>query len=556
MLEVLRSGRLSLGPAIDRFEELFAEKVGAPYAAAVSSGTAGLHLLCAIAGLGEGDEVITTPYSFVASANCFIYEGATPVFADVDERTMNLDPAAVEAAITERTKAIVAVDIFGYPCELDPLRELVRAARPGADPGRLRGARSRVQGQLGRLARRRRRLRLLSEQADDDRRGRDGHDARRGDLAIGSSACATRDAPTAAAGSTMRGSATTTASTTSAPRSGSGSSRSSTRSCRCAAGRGGALRQSCSAGVDGLELPLADDADHVRSWFVYVVTLARGTDRERVIAELERQGIATSRYLPSIHLQAYMRERYGFREGSLSRLGGSLAAHARAPVLHRDRSGGPGTSRRGARGRAGLGEALAVWALFGLQASATLVTYSRLPPEVLYNVDRSGDLAGGLGRDARPAQLPARARRDRARGDRRRAAAARLGGDRALCRDRASGRRRPGRPGRAVDQRRARARRRAGARTDGRGRAEERRRVRAARTRRPAPHRPRGRCSCCSRCRGSPPRPGSTSRGRLHGRGDPAGARRGARRRASRLPPRHCRRAAGADRARALSRAA
>ena len=69
------------------------------------------------------------------------------------------------------------------------------------------------------------------------------------------------------------------------------------------------------AGVEGVEVPLADDADHVRSWFVYVVTLARGTDRERVIAELERQGIATSRYLPSIHLQSYMRERYGFSEG-------------------------------------------------------------------------------------------------------------------------------------------------------------------------------------------------------------------------------------------------
>ena len=130
----------------------------------------------------------------------------------------------------------------------------------------------------------------------------------------GSSACATRAAPTAAAGSTTRGSATTTASTTSAPRSGSGSSRSSTRSSslrQAAAARYGELL----AGVDGLEVPLADDADHVRSWFVYVVTLARGTDRERVIAELERQGIATSRYLPSIHLQAYMRERYGFSEG-------------------------------------------------------------------------------------------------------------------------------------------------------------------------------------------------------------------------------------------------
>ena len=82
-----------------------------------------------------------------------------------------------------------------------------------------------------------------------------------------------------------------------------------------APGCGGQRYGELLAGVDGLEVPLADDADHVRSWFVYVVTLARGTDRERVIAELERQGIATSRYLPSIHLQAYMRERYGFSEG-------------------------------------------------------------------------------------------------------------------------------------------------------------------------------------------------------------------------------------------------
>ena len=108
VVEVLRSGRLSLGPAIDRFEELLAERVGAPYAAAVSSGTAGLHLLCRIAGFGPGDEVITSPVSFVASANCFILEGATPVFADVDPVTLNLDPDAVEAAITPRTRGIVA----------------------------------------------------------------------------------------------------------------------------------------------------------------------------------------------------------------------------------------------------------------------------------------------------------------------------------------------------------------------------------------------------------------------------------------------------------------
>ena len=126
VLEVLRSGRLSLGPTIDRFEELFAAATGAPYAAAVSSGTAGLHLLCVSAGIQAGDEVITTPYSFAASANCFIYEGAVPVFADVNPQTLNLDPAAVEALVTERTKAIVAVDIFGYPCELDELRAIAQ----------------------------------------------------------------------------------------------------------------------------------------------------------------------------------------------------------------------------------------------------------------------------------------------------------------------------------------------------------------------------------------------------------------------------------------------
>src|SRR5436305_15185341 len=120
----MRSGWLSLGPTGPRFESMLAERVDAPHAAAVSSGTAGLHLCMRLAGVGAGDEVITSPYSFADSANCAMYEGATPVFADIDPKTLNMDPAAVEAAVTERTKAIVAVDIFGYPCELDPLLEI------------------------------------------------------------------------------------------------------------------------------------------------------------------------------------------------------------------------------------------------------------------------------------------------------------------------------------------------------------------------------------------------------------------------------------------------
>ena len=124
VLETLRSGQLSLGPMIGRFEEALAARVEAPRVAAVSSGTAGLHLCMRLAGVGPGDEVVTTPFSFVASANCVLYEGATPVFADIDPRTLNLDPAAVEAAITPQTKAILAVHVFGYPAELAELEAI------------------------------------------------------------------------------------------------------------------------------------------------------------------------------------------------------------------------------------------------------------------------------------------------------------------------------------------------------------------------------------------------------------------------------------------------
>jgi perosamine synthetase len=124
LLEVLRSGRLALGPMTDEFERALAERVDAPFVAAVSSGTAGLHLCVKLAGIAPGDEVITTPLSFIASANAIVYEGGTPVFVDVDATTLNLDPAAVEAAITPRTKAILPVDLFGYPIEFDAFGQL------------------------------------------------------------------------------------------------------------------------------------------------------------------------------------------------------------------------------------------------------------------------------------------------------------------------------------------------------------------------------------------------------------------------------------------------
>ncbi len=314
VLDVLRSGRLSLGPTIERFEQLVAERVGAPHGVALSSGTAGLHLLSRIAGLGPGDEAITSPFSFVASANCFVLEGATPVFADIDPRTLNLDPRAVEAAITERTKAIVAVDIFGYPCELDELRALAErhglaliddacealgALYKGAPVGShgtsavfafypnkqiatgeggIVTTHSEEEANL---------LRSLRNQGRSYEGGRWfyhpylGFNYRWTDLqaAVGLGQLEKLDEILA-----LR---------------------------RRAAERYTEL----FAGVDGVEVPLPDDADHIRSWFVYVVMLDEGVDRTRVAARLAEQGIECGEYLPCIHLQPYMRERFGFGEG-------------------------------------------------------------------------------------------------------------------------------------------------------------------------------------------------------------------------------------------------
>jgi dTDP-4-amino-4,6-dideoxygalactose transaminase len=313
VLEVLRSGRLSLGPTIDRFEELLAERIGVPFVAAVSSGTAGLHLLARSAGLGPGDQAITSPLSFASSANCFIFEGAEPVFADVDPRTLNLDPAALEAAITERTKAVVAVDMFGYPCELEEIRSMCElhglaliedaAEALGAE---YRGAPIGSHGPSGvfgfypnkQLATGEggvvfthsdeewQLVRSLRNQGRDYEGGAWFHHVRLGfnyrwtdvQAAIGIGQLEKLD--------------------------------------RLLALRAEVAERYAQLlrGVD-VELLCADDADHRRSWFVYVVALPRGVDRDRVMSELRAQGIGTADYVPCVHLQPYMREAYGFGEG-------------------------------------------------------------------------------------------------------------------------------------------------------------------------------------------------------------------------------------------------
>ncbi|MDP2684168.1 MAG: DegT/DnrJ/EryC1/StrS family aminotransferase [bacterium] len=124
--EVLDSGILSIGPKIEEFEKKFAELIGTKYACAVNSGTSGLHLAMLSAGIKEGDEVITTPFSFIASANCILYVEAKPVFVDIDEQTYNIDPTKIEASITPKTKAILVVHIFGQSADMVPIMEIAK----------------------------------------------------------------------------------------------------------------------------------------------------------------------------------------------------------------------------------------------------------------------------------------------------------------------------------------------------------------------------------------------------------------------------------------------
>jgi perosamine synthetase len=266
-----------------------------------------------LAGLGEGDEVVPTPFSFGASANCVLYEGATPVFADIDPATLNVNPAAVEAAVTPRTRAILAVDIFGYPAEYAELEAI--AARHGLllieDACEALGAEYRgrpvgssrwpatfafypnkqmTTGEGGAIVVSTEEdweaLKSLSNQGRSDSgewltHSRLGYNYRLDDVsaALGVAQVEKLD-------------------------------RILELRAEVAARYADLLSR-----VEGVEPPLADDADHKRSWFVYVVQLAEGIDRNGVMAKLAEQGIASKPYLPSIHLQPYWRERFGTREG-------------------------------------------------------------------------------------------------------------------------------------------------------------------------------------------------------------------------------------------------
>jgi len=312
-LEVLRSGRLSLGPMGERFERAFAEWLGVEDAVAVSSGTTALHLGVRALGWGPGDEVLTSPFSFVASANCLLYEGARPVFCDVDPATLDLDPGAAAVAAGERTVGILPVHIFGYPAAMPELEAL--AARRGlgvledacealgaADSeGQPVGARGNLAtfafyankqlttGEGGMIvprdaadAARLRAERNQGRAADMGwlDHGGLGFNYRLSDLAaaLGVAQLEKLDAMLADRA------------------------------------RVASLYEGRLAAIDGVEAPIAGRGEERRSWFVYPVRLAPEVDRDATIARLAERGIASKAYLPCIHLFPHLRE-LGYGEG-------------------------------------------------------------------------------------------------------------------------------------------------------------------------------------------------------------------------------------------------
>jgi len=345
VLEVLRSGQLSLGPMGRRFEEEFAAWLGVDDAVSTNSGTTALHLGVRANGWGPGDEVIVTPFTFVASANSLLYEGVKPVFADIDPVTLNLDPAAAEAAIGENTAGILPVDIFGYSAAWPEFERIAEARGLGLledsaqaigaidEEGRKAGTRGHLSifafyankqmttGEGGMIIPRNpaeaERLRSERNQGravdmnwlDHDRLG---FNYRLSDVAaaIGVAQVAKLDRILAD---------------------------------RAAAA---AIYAEHLGGIEGVKLPSPDQGMARRSWFVYTVQLPEGTDRDAVIHRLAEVGIPAKAYLPAIHTLPQFAE-FGYRDGMFPVAEG-VAARSMALPFYGDLSEADATRVAGA----------------------------------------------------------------------------------------------------------------------------------------------------------------------------------------------------------------
>ena len=314
VLETLRSRRLALGPRLPEFEEGIAARVGAGHVSAVSSGTAGLHLAIRAAGIEPGDHVVTTPFSFVASANCVLYEGARPVFCDIDPRTLNISADAAADAVTDRTTGLLPVHIFGYPADM-PAFERLAADRAlwlvedtcealggtHADGAQVGGRgnlsvfafyanKQLTTGEGGAVVAPSAEVKERIDSERNQGRAPDmgwlDHDRLGFNYRLDDIACALGIAQLERLDEMLAERA-----------------------------RVAGLYTEALTGVEGLSVPCPDEGGDRRSWFVYVVQLPAGVDRDATVVAMRERGVDTKPYLPAIHLMSFYRERFGHREG-------------------------------------------------------------------------------------------------------------------------------------------------------------------------------------------------------------------------------------------------
>ncbi len=330
VLQTLRSGRLSIGPMLEEFETLVATRSGCRFGVAVNSGTSGLHLAMKALNIGPGDQVITTPFSFIASANAILFTGATPVFVDICPRTLNMDPARLEKAINSKTKAILAVETFGNPAYMDQYRAI--AARQEValieDCCEALGSsyKDKPCGSFGRVG-------VFGFYPNKQITTGEGGMLVTDDERLAEMCRSLRNQ-----GRPLNWRSTAVGSGTSAPAFASWLKHErlgyNYRLSEINAALGvGQMRRLGSiverrqhvaeqyisrlAGHKHLILPTID-RDTVMSWFVFVVRLESsytGEERERVLHGLRGHDIGCGDYFPCIHLQPFYREQFGFEPG-------------------------------------------------------------------------------------------------------------------------------------------------------------------------------------------------------------------------------------------------
>jgi perosamine synthetase len=308
----LRSGVLGLGPRAEEFERLAAETAGVTHGVAVSSGTAGLHLLVRALDIGRDDDVLVPSFTFAASANALIYEGATPIFVDIEPETYSLNPSELRDRRTSKTKAVMAVDVFGHPADWDGITlasedltliddccEAIGGAYRGKPMGSFGSAgcfafypnKQMTTGEGGMIVTDDGSLAALCRSLRNQGRGEMGTWLQHERLGFNYR----MDELSAALGVSQ------------------------IRRLDSFLGKRARVAQMYNErliGFDWLRPPIVNP--HVKmSWFVYVITLAAEIDRHGVVEMLASEGIPSRTYFPPLHLQPYIRERFGTREGML-----------------------------------------------------------------------------------------------------------------------------------------------------------------------------------------------------------------------------------------------